>query len=91
LFVRKIKIIFVEPGQAVKADDIIAKIETDKVTVDILAKFDGVVTKYHCEEGDTVPVGAPFVDIDPDAKAGATPAAAPKKEQPAAPKVTEKF
>jgi pyruvate/2-oxoglutarate dehydrogenase complex dihydrolipoamide acyltransferase (E2) component len=37
LFVRKIKIIFVEPGQAVKADDIIAKIETDKVTVDILA------------------------------------------------------
>lgn len=27
----------VAPGQAVKADDIIAKIETDKVTVDILA------------------------------------------------------
>jgi len=69
-------------GTAVKADEVIARIETDKVTVDILAAFDGVVTKYHCEEGDTVPVGAPFVDIDPEATASATPAAteAPKKD-----------
>lgn len=69
-------------GTAVKADEVIARIETDKVTVDILAAFDGVVTKYHCEEGDTVPVGAPFVDIDPQGTASSTPAAAeaPKKE-----------
>jgi pyruvate/2-oxoglutarate dehydrogenase complex dihydrolipoamide acyltransferase (E2) component len=60
-------------GTTVKADDIIARIETDKVTVDILAQFNGTITKYHCEEGDTVPVGAPFVDIDPDATGSAAP------------------
>jgi len=54
-------------GTAVKADDIIARIETDKVTVDILAKYSGVITKYHAAEGDTVAVGASFVDIDSDA------------------------
>jgi len=56
-----------EVGTAVKADDIIARIETDKVTVDILAKYSGVITKYHAAEGDTVAVGAQFVDIDSDA------------------------
>ena len=77
-----------------KADEVIARIETDKVTVDILAAVDGVVTKYHCEEGDTVPVGAPFVDIDPEATASATPAAAeaPKKDaSPEPAKVRSKF
>jgi len=40
-----------------------------------MAAFSGTVTKFHCEEGDTVPVGAPFVDIDADA-AGSAPASA---------------
>lgn len=73
-------------GTLVKADDLIARIETDKVTVDIMAAFDGVITKYHAEEGDTVPVGAPFCDIDPDAKPAAG-GAAPAKE--AAPEPTK--
>jgi glycine cleavage system H lipoate-binding protein len=33
-----------EPGDSVKTDEIIARIETDKVTVDILAAFTGVIT-----------------------------------------------
>lgn len=77
------------PGQAVKADDVIARIETDKVTVDILAAFDGVITKYHCEEGDTVPVGAPFVDIDPEATASASASSTPKEEPKSEPKAAE--
>lgn len=64
---------FSEVGQEVKADEVIARIETDKVTVDILAKYSGVITKYHAAEGDTVAVGASFVDIDDSAKAGAAP------------------
>lgn len=76
-------------GTAVKADEVIARIETDKVTVDILAAFDGVVTKYHCEEGDTVPVGAPFVDIDSEATASSTPAAAEAPKKEAAPEPTK--
>ena len=34
----------IEPGDAVKTDEIIARIETDKLTVDILAAFTGVIT-----------------------------------------------
>lgn len=32
-------------GQMVKADDVVALVETDKVTVDIKATMDGVLTK----------------------------------------------
>lgn len=67
-------------GQSVKADDIIARIETDKVTVDILAKYSGVITKYHAAEGDTVSVGASFVDIDSAASASAAAPVEAKKE-----------
>jgi len=35
-----------KPGDFVNADEPIAKIETDKVTVDILAAHTGVITKY---------------------------------------------
>jgi 2-oxoglutarate dehydrogenase E2 component (dihydrolipoamide succinyltransferase) len=77
-------------GTFVKADDIVARIETDKVTVDILSAHTGVITKYHAKEGDTVPVGANFMDIDTAAAAGSAQpqaAAAPKKE--AAPQVSK--
>lgn len=67
-------------GDSVKADDIIARIETDKVTVDILSAHTGVIVKYHAAEGDTVPVGAKFVDIDPNGTPSAAPAATPKAE-----------
>jgi len=53
------------------------------VTVDILSAHTGVITKYHAKEGDTVPVGANFMDIDTAAAAGSAQpqaAAAPKKE-----------
>jgi len=51
--------------------------------VDILSKHSGVITKFYAEEGDNVEVGAEFVEIDTEAKAGAAP---PKKEEAAAPK-----
>ena len=81
-------------GEFVQADEVIARIETDKVTVDILAQHSGVITKYFAEEGDTVEVGHDFLEIDDTASAGdakpaaaapqkAEPEAAPKKEEPA--------
>jgi len=80
-------------GQSVKADDIIARIETDKVTVDILAKYSGVITKYHAVEGETVAVGANFVDIDPSGTASAAAPAQPKQEAASTPtpKVRERY
>jgi len=57
-------------GEFAAADEVIARIETDKVTVDILATHSGVITKYFAEEGDVVEVGADFAEVDTDAKAG---------------------
>lgn len=70
---------FLDPGEFVEADEIIARIETDKVTVDITAPQAGVIQEYMAAEGDTVDVGADFYVLDTDAKAGtAPPKTAPK-------------
>lgn len=75
------------PGDFVEADEIIARIETDKVTVDITSPSAGVILEYFAKEGDTVDVGADFFSLDPDAKGGAAPAkAAPATPAPEAPK-----
>jgi len=80
-------------GSQVAADDIIAQIETDKVTIDVRAPESGTVTEIMVEEGDTVTVGQHVATLEPgDAPAGAaaapaTPAAsAPSTPAPAAPK-----
>jgi 2-oxoglutarate dehydrogenase E2 component (dihydrolipoamide succinyltransferase) len=57
-----------QPGEFVQADEVVARIETDKVTVDILSTHAGVISKFFNEEGDTVEVGADFLEIDTDAK-----------------------
>ena len=36
-------------GQAVKEGDVVAMVETDKVTVDIKAEMDGVIVEHFCE------------------------------------------
>lgn len=36
-------------GQAVKEDDVIVLVETDKVTIDIKAELDGVIVKHFSE------------------------------------------
>jgi len=80
------------PGDFVEADEIIARIETDKVTVDITSPSSGVILEYFAAEGDTVDVGADFFSIDPEAKGGAAPAkpaAAAATPAPAAPKVSK--
>ena len=41
-----------------KADEIVAVIETDKVNVDIRTTEAGVITKYFASEGDTIAVDA---------------------------------
>jgi len=84
------------PGDFVEADEIIARIETDKVTVDITSPSAGVIEEYFAAEGDTVDVGADFYKLDTDAKGGSAPKAAtptpapeaPKAEPAAAPKAT---
>ena len=46
-----------QPGEAVKADEPIASLETDKVAVDVPSPVDGLMGEHKAAEGDTVQVG----------------------------------
>ncbi len=46
------------PGDAVKADEPLVELETDKVTVEVPAPAAGVLSEIIAKEGDTVAVGA---------------------------------
>ncbi|MCM5668884.1 hypothetical protein NDR77_23215, partial [Pseudomonas aeruginosa] len=43
-----------KPGEAVKRDELIVDIETDKVVIEVLAEADGVLAEIIKNEGDTV-------------------------------------
>ncbi len=71
-----------KPGEAVAADEPIASLETDKVSVEVPSPVAGVLTEQLVEEGDNVEVGAVIARIDEKAAAGAAAAApqAPKAD-----------
>src|SRR3954454_3763884 len=60
-----------KPGEGVKADEPIASLETDKVSVDVPSPIAGVLTAQLVQEGDNVAVGAVIARIDEKATAGA--------------------
>ncbi len=68
-----------QPGDAVAADEPIASLETDKVSIEVNAPSAGVMGEHIVAEGDTVEVGALIATISTDGKA------APKAEAKAAP------
>jgi 2-oxoglutarate dehydrogenase E2 component (dihydrolipoamide succinyltransferase) len=49
---------FKKPGDAVKADEPVVELETDKVTIEVPAPASGVLEAISFEEGETVEVGA---------------------------------
>ena len=46
-----------QPGEAVRADDILFEVETDKSTMEVTAGFDGFVAALLAQAGEDVPVG----------------------------------
>ena len=71
-------------GDSVTHDEIIVKIETDKVTVDFTAPSDGVLTKITVKKGQTAAVGDVIGYIEEGAAAPAKASAAePAKAAPA--------
>src|SRR5947209_18559580 len=60
-----------KPGEAVAADEAIASLETDKVSVEVPSPVAGVLTEQMVKEGDTVAVGAVIARIDEKAIAAA--------------------
>ena len=73
-----------KPGEAVAADEPIATLETDKVSVDVPSPSAGVLSETLVKEGDTVAVGAVIARIDEQATAGAAAPAASSPPQEAA-------
>jgi pyruvate dehydrogenase E2 component (dihydrolipoamide acetyltransferase) len=53
-----------KPGDAVKKDEVILTVSTDKVDMDVESTVDGVLQQIIVQESDTVPVGTPLAYID---------------------------
>src|SRR3954451_5875201 len=65
-----------KPGDTVAADDAIAELETDKVSVEVPSPVAGVLVEQLVKEGDNVAVGAVIARIDESGKAAPAPAEA---------------
>ncbi|MBY5351483.1 2-oxoglutarate dehydrogenase complex dihydrolipoyllysine-residue succinyltransferase [Rhizobium leguminosarum] len=73
---------FKKVGDAIKADEPILELETDKVTIEVPAPASGTLSEIVVAAGETVGLGALLGQIAEGAAAAAAPAAAPA--QPAA-------
>ncbi|KAL2503206.1 Dihydrolipoyllysine-residue succinyltransferase component of 2-oxoglutarate dehydrogenase complex 2 [Forsythia ovata] len=69
-----------KPGDRVEADEPIAQVETDKVTIDVNSPEAGVIQKFIVKEGDTVEPGTKIAVISKSGE-GAT-HVAPSDEKP---------
>ena len=77
---------FKKVGDAVKADEPLLELETDKVTLEVNAPASGVLSEIVAKDGDTVGVGALLGNIAAGGAAAASaPAAAPAKAASPAP------
>ena len=65
-----------KPGDAVKRDELIVDIETDKVVIEVLAEADGVLAQIIKNEGDTVLSNEVLGTLGEGSAAAAAPAAA---------------
>ena len=72
-----------KPGDAVKRDELIVDIETDKVVIEVLAEADGVLAEIVKNEGDTVLSNELLGTLNEGAAAAPAPAAAAQAAAPA--------
>jgi 2-oxoglutarate dehydrogenase E2 component (dihydrolipoamide succinyltransferase) len=75
---------FKKPGEAVKADEPLVELETDKVTIEVPAPVAGVLAEQLVADGETVGVGALLGSIEAAAAGTAPTAAAPAAPAPTA-------
>src|SRR5262245_47782335 len=84
---------FKKPGEAVKADEPLVELETEKVTVEVPAPAAGVLADIKVAQGATVGIGSVLGSINEGAAAqpappSSAPEAVPPKPAPAAPAAT---
>ena len=68
---------FKKPGEAVKVDEPLVELETDKVTVEVPSPVAGVLSDIMVQQGATVGIGSVLGSIKEGAAAMAQPAASP--------------
>jgi 2-oxoisovalerate dehydrogenase E2 component (dihydrolipoyl transacylase) len=79
----------VKPGDQVEDGQIIVEIETAKAVVELPSPWDGTVARLLAEEGQTVDVGVPIIEVevgsgrDDDPERTVVPAPAPAQSAPA--------
>ena len=54
---------YVSAGQKIHQFDKVAELLSDKATVEITSRYDGIVTKLYYHTGDIALVGKPLIDI----------------------------
>ncbi|GAW41728.1 Dihydrolipoyllysine-residue succinyltransferase component of 2-oxoglutarate dehydrogenase complex [Brevundimonas sp. SH203] len=72
-------------GDAVKKDELLVELETDKVSLEVVAPADGVLGAINAAEGDTVVPGTVLGAVTEGGAAAAAPAKAAKGEAKSAP------
>ena len=77
---------FIKEGDTIEQFQNICEVQSDKATVEITSRYDGVITKLHYEVGELAQVGTALIDIEVEGEVE-TEAPASKKE-PAAAKPT---
>ena len=70
-------------GDAVKKDEVLVELETDKVSLEVVAPSDGVLTEIRAADGATVTPGA-VLGVISEGESAAPAASAPKAETPKA-------
>src|SRR5690349_16105888 len=70
-------------GEAVKRDENLIDVETDKVVLELPAPADGVLAKIVKNDGESVTSGEVIAMIDTEGKATAAPASVPEKPKAA--------
>jgi 2-oxoisovalerate dehydrogenase E2 component (dihydrolipoyl transacylase) len=64
----------VKPGDSVALNQVIVEIETAKAVVELPCPYEGVVTGLLVDEGATVDVGTPIIEVDVSGEEGERPA-----------------
>ncbi|KAF1334841.1 Lipoamide acyltransferase component of branched-chain alpha-keto acid dehydrogenase complex, partial [Globisporangium splendens] len=79
---------FVKEGDSIKQFQNVCEVQSDKATVEITSRYDGVVKKVHYKLGEMAKVGSTLIDIDVDeatAAAFEASAASSNKSSPVSP------
>ncbi len=77
--------VLVSVGDAIKENDPVLELETDKATIEVPSNVSGTITKIHISAGDKVAVGQVILTLDAAAGTDESPAEPAAQPQPEAP------